>query len=145
LQKQGGNDYIDGGDGNDHFYEWQGRSNTIIGSAGDDVFQYVSGAADWDGYEAFPAISLDRLTGGEGRDTYRIGHSGYAPADVITDFKTTTFPAATAPKQTMSCSEERATACCTIIGVQTGLTRGPGTTQFRRCPTTIRTAMRMRP
>ncbi|WP_203440790.1 calcium-binding protein [Microvirga sp. VF16] len=86
--KPGGADSIDGGDGNDTFYEWRGGSNTIDGGAGDDVFHYVSSQADWGGYEFYPDQSLDRLTGGEGRDTYLIGYPQNSPADVVTDFAT---------------------------------------------------------
>lgn len=84
----GASDYIDGGDGNDRFYEWQGGSNTIIGGAGDDVFHYVSSRPEPEYYEFWPVEGVDRLTGGEGRDTYMIGYTDHSPADVITDFET---------------------------------------------------------
>jgi Ca2+-binding RTX toxin-like protein len=86
--KPGGADVIDGGDGNDTFYEWRGGSNTINGGAGDDVFHYVSSQSDWTGHEFYPDEAVDRLTGGQGRDTYLIGYSANSPADVITDFAT---------------------------------------------------------
>ncbi len=86
--KPGGADYIDGGAGNDSFYEWRGTSNTIIGGAGDDVFYYVSSQADWVGYEYWPDEGIDHLTGGDGRDTYKIRYSEHSPADIVTDFET---------------------------------------------------------
>ena len=83
----GNPDYIDGGDGNDSFYEWQGGSNTIIGGAGDDVFHYVSSRPEMDYLEFWPVEGVDRLTGGEGRDTYMIGYAEQSPADMVTDFE----------------------------------------------------------
>lgn len=80
-------DYIDGGDGNDTFYEWQGGPNTIIGGAGDDVFHYVSSRPEPDYLEFTPVEGVDRLTGGVGRDTYVIGDTDHSPADMITDFE----------------------------------------------------------
>jgi len=87
--KPGGGDYIDGGDGDDHFYDWRadGGPNTIIGGAGDDTFHYVSGTEDWSGYEDYPVEAVDILTGGEGRDTYILSTPGTSPADRVTDFK----------------------------------------------------------
>lgn len=86
--KPGGADYIDGGDGNDSFYDWRadGGANTMIGGAGDDTFYYVSSMPDWSGYEYWPVEGIDRLTGGEGRDVYKLGYVGNSPADVVTDF-----------------------------------------------------------
>jgi len=87
--KPGGADFIDGGAGNDNFYEWRadGSPNTIIGGAGDDTFHYVSSMPEWGGYEFWPVEGSDLLTGGEGRDTYRIGMLGDSPADIVTDFE----------------------------------------------------------
>ncbi|QRE78352.1 type I secretion C-terminal target domain-containing protein (plasmid) [Methylobacterium aquaticum] len=80
-----GNDTLNGGTGDDYLQDYEG-SNSLSGGDGDDIFDYVSYGTSTGG--------IDTLSGGAGRDTYRI--DGYTPrynptnlqADIITDFAT---------------------------------------------------------
>ncbi|MFC0218860.1 VWA domain-containing protein, partial [Pseudochelatococcus lubricantis] len=75
--RDGGNDIINGGDGNDTIYGQEGN-DTINGGAGDDII--------------YGGTGVDKLTGGSGADIFgfRAGETGITAAtvDEITDFAT---------------------------------------------------------
>ncbi len=80
-----GNDTLSGDAGDDYFSDYEG-ANSLSGGDGDDIFDNVSFAG------GSSSGGIDTLTGGAGRDTYRLHGSDayYSPstlkADIITDF-----------------------------------------------------------
>ncbi|HEV2746462.1 MAG TPA: type I secretion C-terminal target domain-containing protein [Allosphingosinicella sp.] len=69
-----GNDSLDGGGGNDVLNDVEGE-NSLSGGEGDDEIGGIS-----------YGIFHDRMSGGEGIDTFRLGWSPGSAADTVTDF-----------------------------------------------------------
>lgn len=80
-----GDDRLSGGDGDDIFVDYTG-DNVIDGGAGNDTFEYIGFTDYWS------PDSVATMTGGAGRDTYRIyvdadRQEAYeSDPDVVTDF-----------------------------------------------------------
>jgi Ca2+-binding RTX toxin-like protein len=94
LRGDAGNDSLEGGAGNDSLYG-NADGDTLLGGDGDDYLHDYEGANSQDGGagdDSFDYVSygnaVDTLTGGAGRDSYRIRSDFTASeaADRITDF-----------------------------------------------------------